>query len=319
MPIYNLSLFIVFVFLLAASATLCVRSLTIISRFLRFSEFIIGFVIMGVATSLPELFVGVSSALNGTPNLSLGNVIGSVIVNLTLIAGIIVLFARKIDTQKKVIRNDALKLVFFALAPILLMFIGNSLSRIDGAILIGLFSYHAYTIYKTRREYKASVEDHVSRASGIGNTFLLIASVILLYYSASKTVEYGVLISEALGLSKLFIGLFFVAIGTSLPELVFGIIAAKSGHSVMSLGDLLGASIINLTLIIGITALISPITSVRTLFFTSSIFMVLITFIFSTFLESGRKIDWREGIALIFLYIFFLIIELSLSGYFGFR
>ncbi len=318
MLIYDLGWFIASVVLLALSAALCVRSLSIISRFLRFSEFIVGFVIMGVATSLPELFVGINSALEGIPSLSLGNAVGSVIVNITLIAGIVTLFARRIDTRKKVIRKDALKLVLFALVPVLLMFIGNGIGRIDGAILLGLFSYHAYTIYKTRREYSAGVENHISRGTGIGNAFLLVISLVLLFYSASKTVEYGGLLSGELGLPEIFIGLFFIALGTSLPELMFGIIAAKSGHSIMSLGDLLGASIINMTLVIGITALITPITAVRMLFLTSAVFMILATFIFSTFLESGGSIDWKEGIALILLYVFFLIVELSISGYLGF-
>jgi len=318
MLLYNLGLFIVFIVLLAVSATFCVKSLSIISRFLRFSEFIIGFVIMGFLTSLPELFVGINSALDGIPNLSLGNVIGSVIVNLTLIAGIVTLFARNINTQKRIIKKDALKLVFFAIAPVILMFIGNRISRIDGIILLGLFFYHAYTTYKAKSEYKAAVENHISRGEGIANTFLFIFSIVLLYYSAKQAVSYGSLFAAEAGLPLLFIGLFFVAIGTSLPELVFGIIAAKSGHPIMSLGDLLGASIINLTLVIGVTALIHPITTVRTLFFTSAIFMILATFIFSTFVESGNRIDWKEGIALIFLYVFFLIVELSISGHIGF-
>ncbi len=318
MLLYNLGLFVAFIALLAISATFCVKSLSIISRFLRFSEFIIGFVIMGTATSLPEIFVGINSAIDGIPNLSLGNAIGSVIVNLTLIAGIVTLLARNIETQKRVIRKDALKLVLFALAPVLLMFIGNSISRVDGILLLGLFFYHAYTIYKTKREYKAAIENHISRKDGIANTFLFIFSIALLYYSAKQAVSYGSLFSAEAGLPPLFIGLFFVALGTSLPELVFGIMAAKSGHPIMSLGDLLGASIINLTLVIGITALIQPITAVLTLFFTSAIFMILTTFIFSTFIESGNRIDWKEGIALIFLYVFFLIIELSISGHIGF-
>src|SRR3989338_1955670 len=301
----DLALFILFVILLIISALLCVRSLTKISLFLRLSEFLVGFVIMGISTALPELFVGITSAFNKNPSMALGNVIGSVIVNLTLVAGIIVVLARGIETKKGDVRKDALRLFVLALVPIILMILGNGLSRLDGAILVGLFIFNIYSLIKERKSYREKIADHVGRAHAIGYSFLFIFSIFGLFFTAQGTVKYGGLIAEGFGLPQIFIGLFFVALGTSLPELVFGIMATRTQHAIMSLGDLIGACIVNVTLVLGITALIFPIKTGFTLFLTSSLFMLLITFIFMTFIESGRKIDWKEGIALIFLYVFF--------------
>jgi len=311
---YNIFIFIISAVILAFSASMCVKALSSISRFLKMNEFIVGFIIMGISTTLPELFVGINSALNKNPALSMGNVIGSVIVNFTLILGIVIVLAKGINTTKGVIKRDAIKLLAIIVVPVILNIIGRGLSRIDGVILLLIFVWYIVGLYKERGKYSLELKNTISKKEGILSSFLFLISLVVLFFSARSTAVYGGIIAGGLGLPNIFIGLFFVAVSTSLPELTFGIIAARTNHSIMSLGNLMGAGIINVTLVLGITALIEPIKSNFTLFLTSSIFMIITCFIFSVFIETGRKLYWKEGIALIFLYIFFLIVELSLSG-----
>jgi len=135
MVLTNLLIFLGLCALLILSGYLLVKTLSKIAVFLKLSEFIIAFIIMAFATSIPELFVGISSAISKNPALSLGNVIGSNIVDLTFIIGIAVVLARGITINKEV-RKDSLYMFLIALIPIILMLIGNGLSRIDGVILV---------------------------------------------------------------------------------------------------------------------------------------------------------------------------------------
>ena len=142
---------------------------------------------------------------------------------------------------------------------------------------------------------------------------IFLVSLILLLISSKLVVEYAKLISVELLLPPILIGLILIAVGTSLPELVFGVRAALTKHSELSLGDITGAVVANSTLVLGLTALIYPIHANNLLFLTSGFFMFIVTFLFASFVESGYELDWKEGCSLIFLYVFFLILELYLN------
>ncbi len=314
MLLTNIFLFLVFSVLLVVSALFSVRSMSRIAQFLRLSEFVVGFVLMSLFTTMPEFFIGIASALDNEPALSLGNVIGSVVINLTLVCGLVILLAGRIDT-KGPIKRDAFRLFFVVLVPIVLMFIGGGMSRLDGILLLLLFCYYVYNLYKQRRAYTVKVGDHVKKWEMVINPIIALVAIVILFFSSRGVVRYGGLLAEDLGLPYLFIGLFFIAISTSLPELAFGIVAARTKHAVMSLGDLIGAGYVNSTLVLGVTAVISPIVANFTLFLTSALFMILVVFIFAVFIESERRLDWKEGLALVLFYVFFLIVELSVSGF----
>jgi len=141
-----------------------------------------------------------------------------------------------------------------------------------------------------------------------------ILSLYLLYYSSNYVVKYSNLLAHDMNIPALIIGLFMVAIGTSLPELVSGINAVLQGHSEMSIGNVLGSVIANSTLILGISALIFPMQSNLLLFIISASFMVLVGVVFTAFVEEGNKITWFEGLSLIMMYIFFLIVEFYIQN-----
>ncbi len=313
MLIANLMIFLAACLVLLTSGTLLVKTLAKIASFLRLSEFVVGFVIMAFATSIPELFVGITSAIAKNPALSLGNVIGSNIIDLTLVIGIVILLGKGINIKSKKTKIDALYMVFIAALPMVLMVIGNSLSRIDGIILLAAFVVYARRILKQKKLFKKEVENGIKRKEIILTTMLFILSLALLFLSSKFVVDYATLLSVDLALPSIIVGLFIVAIGTSLPELTFESKAVMKGHSEMALGDLIGSVIANSTLVLGITSIIYPITANILLFSVSAIFMVVIAFLFATFVESGNKLYIKEGISLILLYIFFVMIEFYIN------
>ncbi len=313
--IINLVLFLLSCIVLVLAGSWLVKSLSKIASFLHLSEFVAGFIIMALATSLPELFVGITSALTKNTALLLGTVIGSNIANLTIVAGIPILLARGMKIKSRRTKTDALYLVFISIIPLTLMLIGRQLDRIDGAILIVVFFIYARRMYLQRKIFKKEYEeDRVKRKLIFLTTLLFVISLAILFFAATFVVKYATALSIDLALPPIIIGIFLIAIGTSLPELAFGSQAAIKGHSEMVLGNLIGSNIANLTFILGVTALIYPISSDFLLFITAGVYMLIITFLFATFVESGNKLYIKEGISLILLYMFFIIIEFYVKG-----
>ena len=289
---------------------LLVKSLSKISKFLGISEFSAAFVIMAFATSIPELFVGISSARAGNPALSLGNIIGANILDLTLIAGIIILSAKQIKFKTKKIGADIYFMLVSISLLILLYSIGKSLSRIDGLILLGVFSMHTSQILKKRKKYiKTKIENNKTQISRFYWLLIFLIALIGLFFSSNFVVKSSIELAIDLKLPDIMIGLFLLSIATTLPELVFGISAANLKHKEMAIGDQIGTVVANSTLVLGIVAIIHPITAEFFPFLISSIFMFISAFIFFTFVKSGNQLEKYEGVSLILIYVLFIIFE----------
>jgi len=298
------------------SGSIIVRMLEIITSFLRMTEFVVGFILIGISTSLPELFVGINSAIAKNPALTLGNVIGANILDLTLVIGIIVVFARGLRYEHKAVSHDSWIMLTCAALPLVLMEIGNKISRIDGAILLFVFSFYIYRLLQKRKPFTKELEDRMSRTKVVLSMTALVFAIVILIVSSNFVVKYGSKLAIEMLLPPIFIGIFFVSLGTTLPELVTGLMSVKQHHPEFAAGDIVGSVITNSLLVLGTTAVIYPITANIFLFLTSAAYMLLVCFLFVTFIESGKRLIWQEGVAMILLYVFFLVVELSLKGFF---
>ena len=313
--ITDIIIFSVAIIILIASGALIVKSLSKIAAFLHISEYVVGFILLAFATSLPELFVGISSAINKNPSLILGTVIGSNIANLTLIIGIPVLLARGIKIQSKKVKKDSLWMTALLLMPLILMTIGSKLSRIDGIILLLAFGIYNYKLLKESRQFKKELENRIKHSEVIFHAILFVISIYVLYISSDYVVKYASIMALGLQIPVLFIGLFIIAIGTSLPELVSGISAVIHGHSEMSVGNIIGSVIANSTLVLGVSAIIYPLSGNILIFLVSISFLVFVAIMFTAFVEEKNKISWMEGLVLVLAYVVFLIMEFYLKSF----
>ncbi len=312
MLLINLLYFIISASALIISATLLVKSLSKISHFLRLPEFTTAFILMALATTMPELFVGISSALSKVPAISLGNIIGASLIDLTLIIGIITLVGKGIKIKSSKFEKDIAHIPIAIILILILYLIGNSLSRIDGIIILGFFIFNSYNMLKKRKKYPAKFRKNqkIRRTDVIMSSFIFILALIILFLSSKYAVTYASSIAADLNLPQIIIGIFLISIATTLPELVFSFKATELGHEEMALGDLTGAVISNLTLVTGITAIIYPIEVEALSFLISISFLFIASLIFIKFLKSNRELSIKEGTALIFFYIIFVIVEL---------
>jgi len=311
----DLIFFILTSSILIASATFLIISLNKIAHFLRISKFTSAFIIMAFATSAPELFIGISSGLSKTPELSLGNILGSCIIHFTLLAGLFILLGRGIKINNGKIGKDIYFVLFSILLLIILFLIGNSLSRIDGVILLSFFSLSYYRIFKKSKKYKAKLKKRTLKKSEIIiYSFTFIISLGILFVSSYYIVKFASAIAIDLKISNIIVGMFLLSLSTNLPELAFGFKAVKMGYKEMALGDLTGGTLTNIGLVIGIVSLISPITAPLNSFIVASIFLFVSAFIFITFMKSESEFKKIEGVSLILLYSLFMIIEFFIRG-----
>ena len=326
MLVVNLILFIVACIVLSQSSTFVVKSLAKISYYLKLNEFTIGFILVAVATSIPETFIGIMSALDNIPILSVGNVLGSNIIDLTLITGIGALLARKISVESKIIRKDMIYMFLIAVLPAVLLMdhyiwhwfglfpnMVQGLSRIDGIILLSVFVFYIYKLVRQESRFSRTVE-YTSRKEATKYALLFLVALVFLLGSSKYVIEYAKVLSEELNITPLLIGIFLISLGTTLPELTFTVKSVMSMHESMAIGDIIGSVIANSTLVLGVTAIITPITVNSLIFLTSTLFMIFSAFIFLTFAESESGISWREGISLIMLYFLFVIVETYIKG-----
>ena len=227
---------------------------------------VVGLTVVAFGTSTPELVVSLKAALLGNSSISLGNVVGSNIANIALILGVAALI-RPLDVHAKVIMREIPIMIGISIL-LLLLLIDGELGFLDGLIfVIGLIVYLVVNVLIARKEKNPEIDSEFSEGlkSKLGipvSIVLMIAGLGLLILGANLFVQSAVAIAKIFNVSDAIIGLTIVAIGTSLPELITSIVAAYKKEADIAIGNVVGSNIFNILGILGITALIIPISSV---------------------------------------------------------
>lgn len=251
--------------ILVWSADVFIDGAVVLANKLNVPSFLIGVVILGLGTSAPEMVVSVLAALEGSPELALGNAYGSNIINIALVLGATVLISPIIIRSSIIKRDMPLLLLVTAVAAWQLS--DGVLGHTDGLVLIVLLvMILAIQIVLSLREGNHEHEDdpalesseETSAIRGIGTLFLGLLVLIL----SSRAIVWGAVeLATLWGLSELMIGLTIVAVGTSLPELVASLSAARKGEHDMALGNIIGSNVFNTLAVVGLAAIIAPITA----------------------------------------------------------
>ena len=231
-------------------------------------EIVIGLTIVACGTSAPEFFVSLMSALNGTPDMAVGNVVGSNIMNTMVIVGCAAMVAPMVISPSTV-KKDIPFSVGASLLLILLTVADADISRVDGIILLlGFAGFMAYTLYQAKRSLLNSPslgggsgeasKNSPSMGGGWGEALWILLGLAGLVFGSNLFVDSASSVATSLGVSEGVIGLTIVAGGTSLPELATSVVAARKGQSAIAIGNVIGSNVFNILLILGATATISP-------------------------------------------------------------
>jgi cation:H+ antiporter len=292
----------------------------------------VGFTLISLSTTLPELTVALIAALEGGAPLSIGNVLGSNIFNISVVLGlgIVILTLTKIIKRTSSNANGTNLILSFpqaqlgslefglfisSIIPLILIYVSTGAAWVVGLILLVIFFAYMYKLAKVRMpdEEEATVEEDRSKLKRY--IIYTIAGALGIVISANFLVDSAINIATAAGISQQVIGATIIAVGTSLPELTIGVKAILKGHPNLALGNIIGASFFNTTLILGITffvpALVGTPLDLNMNIFQNLVVFSIITNLFFWYFISRKELGWREGVMFLFMYVLFVITTIS--------
>jgi cation:H+ antiporter len=292
--------------ILAIASQFAIKSVEDLTKLTRLSEASVGFAILSVMTSVPEICVAFFSMLQGKPGFSVGDVLGSNVFNVGIVVGILATigYLKKCSTD---LLGELVDILFLSsLIPIVLVMFGFAGSLV-GLVLIGIFVFSIYRMTKNRKRSAASIINDEGKIKQSTKTIVLkiVIGIAIVIATAELTIFSASNIAVALGVPPILIGAKIIAIGTSMPELALDLTAARRGRMQLAIGDAVGSNLTNITLVLGIVLLWSPFGSVDLSIFAQILpFVLITTLILWRYLTKGG-VSQFGGIALIIIYILF--------------
>lgn len=274
-----------------------------VARRMHIPEMIIGLTIVAAGTSAPELFVSVVSALKGTSDLAVGNVVGSNIMNTMLIVGVAAMVA-PMTISKTTVKKD---LPFTVGASMLLLFLAfdHFLGHVGGFLLLAAFAlFMAYSIYRASGSEEQE-DAPKEQLSAFKNTCYVLGGLLLLIVGSNVFVDHASNLALQMGVSEGVVGLTVVAGGTSLPELATTVVAARKGQSALAIGNVIGSNVFNILLILGLTATIHPLQIEGITTIDMAVMLLSVTFVW-LFAFTRFKVERWEGFVLLLGYLAYL-------------
>jgi cation:H+ antiporter len=309
----NYILLILGLAVLVVGGELLVRGAVGIAKKAQLSTLVIGMTVISFGTSAPELFVSIDSAMAGNPDIAMGNVVGSNIANIALVLGLTVLILPiAVDRNSKVIDWP----VMFGATLLFVLFSYDLVIQWwEGAILFGILLVFTYLLIRNSRRTskkaaaaETSDDDEVASIKdkfGLSILFTLLG-LVSLYFGAGWLIDGAVGIAESFGMEERVIAVTVVAFGTSVPELVTSGVAAFKGETDISVGNLIGSNIFNIMAVIGVTAMVKPISVDAQILNSDMIWMIAISLAVLPMMLIGKKIGRLKGTLLLSTYIVYI-------------
>lgn len=307
--------------LVSVGAELLVRSASLLALRAGVSPLFIGLTIVGFGTSSPELGASVTATLNGLNDVSVGNVIGSNIFNIAVILAITAVIC-PISIRIEEVRSDLMVAILAALIPFTALAFGGVIPRFFGVLMIvalGVYIVRAYFVSRrTSEKENKLIKAEVEETLGIKphtenlldtvwlNVLLLVVSFAMLILGSKAFVENAVVLARSLNISELVIGLTIVSAGTSLPELVTSLMAARKGNVEIAVGNVIGSNIFNVLGILGGCAAIKPQTVGMQTFTIDAPLMLIVSVALLPIMKSGGVVSRKEGVFLLLGYLGYL-------------
>lgn len=278
---------------------------------LKISGYMIGFLLIAIICALPETFISITSAIQDTPSLGMGTIFGSNVADLTLIFGLVIfLGGHGLKASGKIVKHDLLYILILSI-PILLGLDG-SYSRVDGLILVVAGIYFFRSMLK-REQIK---DETINRQFSIKYFFFLLISLTVLLLASDFTVKNAILSAHQLNINPIFAGMFFIALGTTLPELFLSIKAVRENHEGLAIGDILGNVMTDASIVVGIVALISPFSFNPRIVYITGFFMVVSAIFLLYLMKTEKVLSKKAALMLIVFYALFVFTEISAGEYF---
>jgi len=304
----DLLLFLVSLIIVVKAADSAIRYSSNLADSLHLSKHVVGFLLIAGISVMPETLIAIQSAIQGIPSFGVGTLFGSNVADLSLVFAVTLLFAGKgLKVESKILKDQYW--YFLGLAVPLILGYNGYYSRWEGVLMVltGILFY-IHALKRDRPEIK-KVQAEFSYKS----FFLLLTSMALLLVGSHFTVTAGVAVANAMQISPVLVGMVVVGVGTTLPELIFSIKAAKHHLDSLALGDVLGTVMTDATLVMGVVALIHPFEFDQRLVHLTGLYMLFGAVLLFYFMQSERVLQKKEGIFLFAFYLIFVFSEFITS------
>ncbi len=277
-------------------------------------KMLIGIVLVSLSTTAPELAVSINSAIQGFPEIALGNAIGSVIVDDTVAIGLAALVAASpILVDRHLLLSTGIFLVVVDLGLYAMAWNGT-LGRLEGGVLLVLFVVYTVYTYRTASlagadadfEELADIEEAIAGKTLKGLILWFVVGLVGVLLASHGIVESAKVIATAFGISEAVVGLTIIAIGTSLPEIATGVTAARKGHGEIVVGNILGADVLNVCWIAGASAVVNPLVVTSEFIHFSIPTMLIVVVAMLLMMRTNHRLSKTEGVALLVLYAVYL-------------
>ena len=291
-------------FLLVKGADWFVDGASGLARKLGIPQLVIGLTIVAMGTSLPEAAVSISAALRGNAEITIGNIVGSNILNILIILGVTALIAT-LKVADSTVRYEIPFMIVATFVLLWLGYTGGQVTWLEGVILWVLFLLYLRYLYMMAKKGKEEEREaeQLSTAKIIG---LILAGVVMIAAGSNFAVEGASNLAKALGISQRFIGLTIVAFGTSLPELVTSVSAARKHNADIAIGNIVGSNIFNILFIVGTTALITPVTFASG-FVVDTLIAAAVGILLFVCVARTKELRKTAGIVLLLAYIVYFL------------
>lgn len=291
-------------FLLVKGADWFVDGASGLARKLGIPQLVIGLTIVAMGTSLPEAAVSISAALRGNAEITIGNIVGSNILNILIILGVTALIAT-LKVADSTVRYEIPFMIVATFVLLWLGYTGGQVTRLEGIILWVLFLLYLRYLYMMAKKGKEEEREaeQLSTAKIIG---LILAGVVMIVAGSNFAVEGASNLAKALGISQRFIGLTIVALGTSLPELVTSVSAARKHNADIAIGNIVGSNIFNILFIVGTTALITPVTFASG-FVVDTLIAAAVGILLFVCVARTKELRKKAGIVMLLAYILYFL------------
>lgn len=272
-----------------------------VAKLLRIPSVVIGLTVVAMGTSAPELAVSVTAAFTGNNDIAVGNVIGSNIFNLMVVAGVCgIILPMTVDPG--ILNKDFIFCIVISGVLLAFMAFDLQIGRTDGLVLLALFAYFITQTVKKALKERGKVQEESKTLSSGKSLLYITAGIGAIILGGDMVVNSASRIASFFGLSQNLIALTIVAVGTSLPELVTSVVASRKGENGLALGNVIGSNIFNILIILGISSFIHPIAIT-----VQSVYDLIVLIVFSAVVwfvaRSEKEISRGEGIAILALYI----------------
>ncbi len=304
--LFNIIIVIISLLILAKSADLLVYSISHYAKLLGISEYLIGFVALAIGTSLPELMASVTGTFLGSGEIVFGTILGSNLFKIPLL-GLVLIIGTKLAASSKTIGNTPILTLVLSIFPVILV-IDGYLSRFDGLLLLASFIYYLASLWQTEKTL-GKMKKNVKFKTLYKDILIFTGSLAALLLSSRFLVISSLHISNILDISPFIIGIVFIGIGGSMPELTVQLRSIFQNHKELIFGNVFGSIVANSTFVLAIVALIKPFSVSFPSLILTSIFLVAGLF-YTLLVISHGELNWKHGMIMIIFYVISIILEM---------